>query len=773
MPLIEQTKAPDHANTLELRLALVCYGGVSLAIWMHGVTLELQKLVAASERRDAADDPSKNPYEPHETEHAYWEALSRREGKGEDAVRTRVVIDIVAGTSAGGINGIVLAKALAHNLDQSPVTDVWLDEGDLGKLMGPRLARLTPTVPGKGIAWVAGSLFKGFRPPLNGNKLLKLVSQALGTMDTKGSVDGSLTLNPRNPLELHVTLTDFQGYDHTVPADLPSKLTDRRNRHVLSFRYDPDRGLHGFTPDANYRLAFAARATSSFPGAFPPVQLADLGRELKTTDAELTSFVADQWSIYSLSGFEATDGEFVDGGVLDNAPFGLAIGAIRAKPAATEVDRRLVFIQPHPPEAGGRVPAKGLGLAETVWGSIGKLPRHEPMLDDLLALQAFNERAERVADMVKAGSALVPEDDTGPAAAVRGAGFAYASYLELKLYSVVERLANVACRMCKFPPDSGQASFVRSVLLTWARNGGLLGGGPLPPDADEREPRIAFLKAFDLEYGERRLRFVIRRVSEQYDQGPDRRSVNVLKEQLYGLIRELWEAVNALEATPISGDVQRLFAVEAIARAIDADATFAGAVRTFEEAQRPQLDALREDVEAHLGSALSGHSGRVEEALRSGTASWPADARQTVLDADAAFPHWDVLLYPLRQVSETAELDRVEVMRLSPFEVDRLYAPDGSDEIRGPLKLAGVKAAHFGAFFSRDRRENDYLWGRLDAAEWILKLLLDGTAPDDLCADAFGAVLASEQAKLSKIARLRGALADQVAEFRTGSGTPG
>ena len=32
----------------ELRLALVCFGGVSLAIYMHGVTKEILKLVRAS-----------------------------------------------------------------------------------------------------------------------------------------------------------------------------------------------------------------------------------------------------------------------------------------------------------------------------------------------------------------------------------------------------------------------------------------------------------------------------------------------------------------------------------------------------------------------------------------------------------------------------------------------------------------------------------------------------------------------------------------------------
>jgi hypothetical protein len=32
----------------ELRIALVCYGGVSLAVYMHGVTKEIWKLVRAS-----------------------------------------------------------------------------------------------------------------------------------------------------------------------------------------------------------------------------------------------------------------------------------------------------------------------------------------------------------------------------------------------------------------------------------------------------------------------------------------------------------------------------------------------------------------------------------------------------------------------------------------------------------------------------------------------------------------------------------------------------
>jgi hypothetical protein len=36
-----------------------------------------------------------------------------------------------------------------------------------------------------------------------------------------------------------------------------------------------------------------------------------------------------------------------------------------------------------------------------------------------------------------------------------------------------------------------------------------------------------------------------------------------------------------------------------------------------------------------------------------------------------------------------------------------------------------MKLGHFGAFFDRGGRERDYLWGRLDAAERLIKLLLD------------------------------------------------
>ena len=40
--------AAAEGGSKELRLAVVCYGGVSLAVYMHGLTKEIHKLALAS-----------------------------------------------------------------------------------------------------------------------------------------------------------------------------------------------------------------------------------------------------------------------------------------------------------------------------------------------------------------------------------------------------------------------------------------------------------------------------------------------------------------------------------------------------------------------------------------------------------------------------------------------------------------------------------------------------------------------------------------------------
>ncbi|WP_052509327.1 hypothetical protein [Kitasatospora griseola] len=91
----------------EVRLALVMNGGVSLAVRMGGVTHELDLLHRAS-----ADEPDESLSPSERTVAEIWRQITDATG-----ANARVVIDIVSGTSAGGLNGLLRAprSAVARN----------------------------------------------------------------------------------------------------------------------------------------------------------------------------------------------------------------------------------------------------------------------------------------------------------------------------------------------------------------------------------------------------------------------------------------------------------------------------------------------------------------------------------------------------------------------------------------------------------------------------------------------------------------------------------
>ena len=156
----------------ELRLAVVLYGGASLAIYMHGTTKELQRLVKASALADRGSVATT------ESERVYGELLTAIASRDSAGVRTRVVVDVVAGTSAGGINGVYLAKALAHNRSQDALRDLWLERGDIKVLL-------------RGPAWLPAFLKVPLAPcwraqeaVLKGDAIAQWMFEALQDMDS-------------------------------------------------------------------------------------------------------------------------------------------------------------------------------------------------------------------------------------------------------------------------------------------------------------------------------------------------------------------------------------------------------------------------------------------------------------------------------------------------------------------------------------------------------------------------------------------------------------
>ena len=140
---------------------------------------------------------------------------------------------------------------------------------------------------------------------------------------------------------------------------------------------------------------------------------------------------------------------------------------------------------------------------------------------------------------------------------------------------------------------------------------------------------------------------------------------------------------------------------------------------------------------------------------------WHPDARREVLINYLGFPFWDVLALPVTSGREMGELNEILVDRISPQDVHTLKGFQGIESLRG------IGFGHFAAFFSRAYRENDYLLGRLHAADRLIEIVCDSAGLDSEAdqhrkiafkKSAFSKILDSEEAHLRHSKELIAAL---------------
>ena len=365
----------------ELRLALVCFGGVSLAVYMHGICTEILKLVRASAALHAITDRSSRAVASFanaasqsaanaDTEPTYFDLL---QVIGRN-VELRVIVDIIAGASAGGINGTMLARALCHDLPIDRLSDLWLDKADVHVLLAPeaRAGRWSKLAL-KPLIWGAAStgllhstqdlemrnnlsLFvrsRWFKPPFDGGRMTGLMLDAINALGPPIRPAASLIPSGQR-LDLFVTLTDYHGRPDLLQLHDPTFVHEREHRHVLHLGYRRDQNgevENDFDLANGPGLAFAARATSSFPGAFPPARIVEVDAVIAQRGIawpKRQSFIEKGFGAYLESNVDPTEACFIDGGVLNNRPFREAISAIHGRPAYRQIDRRLVYIDPLP-----------------------------------------------------------------------------------------------------------------------------------------------------------------------------------------------------------------------------------------------------------------------------------------------------------------------------------------------------------------------------------------------------------------------------------------
>lgn len=805
----------------ELRLALVCYGGVSLAVYMHGVTKEILKLVRASRDRHAnrTNATQHSRTDVSDTEDVYAELLSAF----EPDLDIRVVVDIIAGASAGGINGVILGRALAHDLDLDPVRSFWLKHTDVIELMNDQIQAkpwhkilFRPFI--WGLMWWFRKVLSGdqefktklsiflrsrwFKPPFDGAKLTQVLFRGMSSMGDPLSKGRSL-LPEGLPLDLFVTVTDFFGFTKETPIHDPPSVIEREHRQTIRFRYRqwPPGMVHSdFDRDNIPALAFAARATSSFPGAFPPAQLGECDQLIRQEGIVWkgrVDFLYKNFRPYLTSSLNPAGAAFVDGSVLVNKPFAQAIGAIAGRPAYRQVDRRVLYIDPHPRgprnTQWGQVP----GFFRTLKGALSDIPRNEPIHEDLSWVNAYNTEIKRLQTVIDASRphiAAIVDAVAGPslkgsldgptigrlrlaanAKARAETGFAYDGYVRLKLASVIDELSELLVSICGLSADGTEAREIKALIVYWADQTGI---APLTHALDQQEsqdkrPRwVNFLLTFDARFRQRRLRFAIRAVNQLYARLGQDNMQDVSTAQLDRLKAGLYDTMDLM--APLAGASQSISfpTIEKIKTLVrSASINKSSSDRPAKDKSEQNDDVILTALDAAmslLGESLNfeAHAEKAEAVLASLLKDLPYAVRREVLEPYIGFAAWDVLTFSVTNWRDLDEFNEIRVDRVSPDDAQSLR-PGGTDAC-----LKGQHFNHFGAFFSRAYRENDYLWGRLHAAERLIDIVtdaaaLEGAAPSvnvtTIKARAFLAILKTESSELAScqtlITELRGAAA--------------
>lgn len=677
----------------ETRIAVVMNGGISLAVWMGGVTHELNRLRLASIGAEPASDAEKEV-------HRAWRAIL-------DHSSASVVVDTIAGTSAGGLNGTLLATAIANGTDLDGLKEVWLDRASLesGKLLrsDPKDA---PTL-------------------LDGDYFTDEINDVLASVSNHGPANST---HPAQEVTLMVTATAIGSSLASITLEGARRDSYRDSRRVFQFRrrlrYDGTELVNDFKTYArggrdgipSGPLARAARASASYPAAFAPVMEDPLLADMRVPGSPKVGR-------YPL----------MDGGVLDNAPFGPIVAALRQRPVNAPFDRILLYVVP---SARAREIAT---LGEEELPDVGKVLQalfstvREP--DQRLDVEMLDTAFAQMSYQCTTPHAVLADLLNGDAAAS-------------------ERMANAARALFATYRD-GRAEAVHRWLTSLGHNVDLTRprptkvspeGIPVVPRAREAHSSAPLDAGTPWQWGSSTADRVLRWLGRALVRVADERDPNLANEHTELLSRAFATLGTAQrKVAEVMGDIEERLeprvkgAGQYDARLVE----FSRVLRNYSSTD-PIGTVMRKasnDIASWLsatGQAIDG-KGIIDAALQieviSSVFSWGGD-------------DGDVPVFTYLQASPAApNLVDVPTVTLLPD------APGYDDQLQqwAARKLYGERWGHFGAFATRTGREHDWLWGRLDGASTLANIVLGGAGDTTLTGKLVDAILAAENSSRSKV----------------------
>jgi patatin-related protein len=702
----------------EIRLALVLNGGGSLAIWIGGVVAEIDRARRAGlETSDHEDEAV-----------AVYRGLLGLTGS---LLRT----DVIAGASAGGLNGCLLASAIVSGGAIDDVRDTWIELGSFTRMLRSGL-RSGPE-----------SLLKGdeyFLPKVEAE-----LTRRLDVHAARRDIEPErCTAAAHRRVELFVTGTNLTGQPVLYPDDFGGTLVDHEHRALFWFRHEPEVHASSFAhADAPRRLARVVRSTASFPAAFEASFVRVDGPDAGPAPslAGIASFERDAW--------------VVDGGLLDNAPFRPALEAIRRAPASGPVQRVLCYVTPYatsPEERPASVtdpPALG-----AVLGSAFNLPRDLTLTETLEDVADYKERVRN--RRASRGTLAVRLGDEGLAAQAR---LFYQDYRQLRaatsaddvlrrfVAGTVGRRAQGAARAVQRPVASGARLVDRRVRLPWIpgtprTDDGPWGWGLAPVSRSSLLVLDLLARALAITPNASSLvddPAVARIVQARFQLSGALGWVRLRREAYFALgeqlFRELPSGGDELRAELSSWngddlddrdigdgelrDLARLVAVAAAyRRTVDVDqpecrTQMLNVAHALGEGGAAAIDLLRRPEGAAIAVSRRERLVReLEHLVGSGNGDTDDQRLRRLLDLEVIS---ETLVPASRDHDQTLLFMRLNAEARCELDFTRRRPED---------KLSGLGLGHFAAFYKGSWRANDWMWGRMDGASRLVDILLDAWA---------------------------------------------
>ncbi|MEU4666416.1 patatin-like protein [Amycolatopsis sp. NPDC023774] len=708
----------------EIRLAMTMVGGASLAVWMSGVATETSALLQASRSAEPAG--------------GYRKLL--------DLLRAKVRLDVLTGTSAGGVGAAGLGLAEAFRSSPAPMRDALLADASLANLIrDPKEAQP--------------------RSLLDGDRFLGFLDGAFRAIVSGGTV-------PAEPPDVTLLLPGTMIDGETVRYDDALGNLVRDTEHRMLFRFVGPLWNNQVTAP----LALAVRSTASFPGAFEPARLPvgpRVADRLHPDMRDYTELTRSHW--------------LTDGGVLVNKPLRPALREIFDLPSSSDVRRLLLYVVPTVEAEAAAVPVDpanppllGAALAKVVSTVI-----NQTISSDLEELTAHNDAVVATRDTRVSLAAL----------GLRGGELVdhrvMAAYLDRRVAEDAAELVRTATRYYALSTvdrkDSGWAKGMSTELRSAAAEGLRHG---MPAKVPGAVCQVEDLAAFRTTALDDSVAAGLQLVSAAFHLCPDEQqaaTLNEVRARLHAArrkaargirispwvakheppaagtsaadwiaqlarewaqlgtsdaLREAWPLVTG--ALRDAGPVLRELASDSLATTavlkMNGQAPATPGIKLETEVAGTVADAV-DTVTTLVGwFGLADHpaqprvaaqpvvAGQPEAPAHPEVAAQPEDPAHPTNQAQPGNDHTLMSRLILLHVATRGLLaqppsvdQRVDLVQVS---ADSRTLLDLGRR-RGWDKLTGLQADYFGAFYKSSWRANDWMWGRVDAVGWLVQCLLD------------------------------------------------